>query len=378
LQKKIRPSAKEHLMPVIVVMEDDAIIRTLIVQLLTHQGFKVLDADNGRQGLDLVERHRPDLIITDVQMPGMTGFEVLDAVREHPALVAIPVILLTGLQERVYVRLGMTAGADDYITKPFEPGELLQAVNAQLMRSAGQSARQQVAVDSAVNGVLDELYERRLKPSLGNGWPTTTANASDETLAQATVLFVDMADYPTLTEQLSGAELTELVKTFYGSAGDTVSLFGARHMQFVGEGLLAVFVESNDTLSVKHGLRASRAALGLIDSAQRMRHYMQTRFADRQLPQFKVSVALHSGPVVLARIEDPLSGALAQILPVGEVVSATMLLQKQAQALDWSIVASQAMLASVLSMVTTGRRAAVVLPGRALPVQAAELLKVNA
>jgi DNA-binding response OmpR family regulator len=362
-------------MPVIVVMEDDVDIRALIVHLLTHEGYEVLAADNGIQGLELVEHHRPDLIISDVQMPGMTGFQVLDLVRQSPALCSTPVILLTGLQERVHVRHGMTAGADDYITKPFVPSELTLAVDAQLTRRAGQSARQQVAVNTAVNVVLDELYERRLEQQLGNGWPTAEGSAS-ETFAHATVLFVDMANYRALSEQLNSAELSELVKTFYGSAGDTVYLFGARHMQFVGEGLLAVFVESNDTQSVKHGLRASRAALGLIDSAQRMRHYLQTRFAERQLPQFKVSVALHSGPVVLARMDDPLNGAPTQILPVGDVVSATMLLQKQAQALDWAIVASQAMLASVEDMVKTGRHAAVSLPGRALPIEAAELLKI--
>jgi DNA-binding response OmpR family regulator len=368
-------------MAVIVVMEDDADLRTLIVQLLTHEGYEVLAADNGSQGLELVGHHRPDLIISDVQMPGMTGFQVLDSVRQSPALSATPVILLTGLQDRVHVRQGMTAGADDYITKPFEPSELTLAVDAQLTRRAGHSARQQVAVttavNTAVNVVLDDLYEQRLEQQLGTGWPAAQSSASDESFANATVLFVDMANYRALSEQLSGAELSELLKTFYGSAGDTVHLFGARHMQLVGEGLLAVFVESNDTQSVNHGLRASRAALGLIDSAQRMRHYVQTRFADRQLPEFKVAVALHSGPVVLARMDDPLNGAPTQTLPVGDVVSATMLLQKQAQALDWPIVASQAMLASVQDMVKTGRQAAVSLPGRALPVEAAELLKAG-
>lgn len=364
-------------MPVIVVMEDDADIRTLMVHLLTHEGYEVLAAGNGSEGLQLVESHRPDLIISDVQMPGMTGFQVLDSVRQSPALAATPVILLTALQDRVHVRHGMTAGADDYITKPFEPSELTLAVDAQLTRSAGQSARQDEAVTTAVKVALEGLYEKRLVQELGDGWPTAEGSASDETFAHATVLFVDMANYSALTEQLSGAELSELVKTFYGSAGDTVHLFGARHMQFVGEGLLAVFVESNDTQSVNHGLRASRAALGLIDSAQRMRHYLQSRFADRQLPQFQVSVALHSGPVVLARMEDPLNGAPTQILPVGDAVSATLLLQKQAQMLGWAIVASKTMLASVQDMVKTGRHAAVSLPGRLLPVEAAELLKIG-
>lgn len=367
-------------MPLIVVMEDDADIRTLMVYLLNHEGYDVLAADNGSQGLELIESHRPDLIISDVQMPGMTGFQVLEAVRQNPAVAATPLILLTALHDRTHMRYGMTAGADDYITKPFEPSELSEAVYAQLNRRGLQTARQDAAVKAALDEQqtkLTKLYEQRLLKELADRWPTAPGSATDEKFEHATVLFVDMANYSTLAEQLSDAEFSELVKKFYGSAGDTVYLFGAQHMQFVGEGLLAVFVENNDTRSVNHGLRASRAALGLVDSAHRMRHYLQTRFPDRQLPLFKVSVALHDGPVVLTRLDDPLSGRPAQSIPVGDAVSVTMLLQKQAQALDWAIVASKAMLASVKDVVKTGREAPVLLPGRPVPIEAAELLKSN-
>lgn len=372
-------------MPLIVVMEDDADIRTLMVYLLNHEGYDVLAADNGSKGLELIESHRPDLIISDVQMPGMTGFQVLEAVRQNPAIASTPLILLTALHERTHMRHGMTAGADDYITKPFEPSELSGAVYAQLNRRVLQTARQDEAVSTAVKAALDEqqkkltkLYEQRLFKELGDSWPTAPGSATDEKFEHATVLFVDMANYSTLAEQLSGAEFSELVKKFYGSAGDTVYLFGARHMQFFGEGLLAVFVESNDTQSVTHGLRASRAALGLVDSAHRIRHYLQTRFPDRQLALFNVSVALHDGPVVLTRLEDPLSGRPVQSIPVGDAVSVTMLLQKQAQALDWAIVASKTMLAGVKDVVKTGREAPVLLPGRSVPIEAAELLKASA
>ena len=87
-----------------------------------------------------------------------------------------------------------------------------------------------------------------------------------------------------------------------------------------------------------------------------------------------MNVALHSGPVTLARLQDPLHDVSAQILPVGDVVTATMLLQKQAYSLGWSIAASANMLRGVLGAVQVGRRAIVNLPGRSVALDAAELL----
>lgn len=105
--------------------------------------------------------------------------------------------------------------------------------------------------------------------------------------------------------KLSSTELSSLVRQFYNNAGDTVYLFGAHHMQFVGEGLLAVFVNSTDTDTVNSGLRASKAAVGLIDAAQRVQGFLAGQFPGRTLPRFEVSVGLNSGPVTLAKLEDP-------------------------------------------------------------------------
>ena len=111
-------------MALIVLMEDDAATRTLVTSVLRKDGHEVLAADNGRDGLALILQRHPDLVISDVQMPGLNGFEVLAAVRLDAAVATTPLILLTSLQERAHMRIGMTSGADDYITKPFRPGEL--------------------------------------------------------------------------------------------------------------------------------------------------------------------------------------------------------------------------------------------------------------
>jgi DNA-binding response OmpR family regulator len=371
-------------MPLIVVMEDDAGTRTLVASVLKKDGYEVLAAEDGEKGLQLVERHKPDLVISDVQMPGLNGFQMLAAVRQNAAIASTPVILLTSLQERAHMRIGMNTGADDYITKPFRPGELREAVVAQLNKRVMQATLQNMAVDAKVQAVvqhaLDEqknslakLYEQRLAKELSDRWPTGDGHTTDEKFAHATVLFVDMLNYATLAEKLTSAELSDLVKRFYGSAGDTVHLFGARHMQFIGEGLLAVFVDSTDTKSVNHGLRAARAALGLVDSAHRMRQFLEAQDAGRELPRFSVNVALHSGPVTLTTLQDPLHGTASQTLPVGDAVSATMLLQKQLQAMGWTVAASVQMLRSVTGAVKIGARALVELPGRSAPIDAAEL-----
>jgi DNA-binding response OmpR family regulator len=367
-------------MPLIVVMEDDAATRTLVASILRKEGFEVLSADNGLSGLELVRKNRPDLVISDVQMPTMDGFAMLQALRADPAIMATPVILLTSLQERAHMRIGMTSGADDYITKPFRPGELREAAAAQLNKRHMQAVVQTLAVEAAVQAALEDqkhhlsrLYEQKLASELSDKWPATDAASADERFSSATVLFVDVLNYAGLAEKLSSAELSDVVRKFYNNAGDTMHLFGARHMQFIGEGLLVVFVDSTDTNSVNHGLRAVRAALGLIDSAKRVQQFLNSRFSARGLPRFDVSVALNSGPVALAKLEDPLHGGV-QVLPVGDTVSATLLLQKQANKVGWQIAASVAMLRGVTGAVNTGGRALISLPGRTAALDAAELL----
>ncbi|RYY91712.1 MAG: adenylate/guanylate cyclase domain-containing response regulator, partial [Comamonadaceae bacterium] len=367
-------------MALIVLMEDDGGTRTLITSVLKKDGHEVLAAENGAEGLALVEAHKPDLVISDVQMPELNGFQMLAALRQNESIAATPVILLTSLQERAHMRIGMTTGADDYITKPFRPGELRDAAAAQLNKRTMHERLQGMAIDRAVQEALEEqrhqlarLYEQRLATELSERWPSAAGGAADEKFPSATVLFVDIPSYGGVAEKLEPAELTELVKKFYGSANDTAHLFGARHIQFIGEGVLAVFVDATDTQTVNHGLRAVRAALGLVEAGRNIQQYLATTYPDRQLPRFHANVALHAGAVTLTQLVDPLHGPTAQTLPVGDAVSATMLLQRQGRTVGWPIVASVAALRMVTGAVEIGRRALIELPGRSTPVDVAEI-----
>lgn len=124
----------------ILVIDDDAMMRRQITQLLAAEGYHTVEARNGREGVTLAAREKPDLVLCDITMPEMNGHRVLEAVRADTGIAHLPFIFLTGWGEREDVRTGMNLGADDYLVKPVEPAELLAAVKTRLKRhqSAGR------------------------------------------------------------------------------------------------------------------------------------------------------------------------------------------------------------------------------------------------
>jgi len=306
-------------MPLIVVIEDDSGTRLMVSQVLKKEGPQVVTAEDGMQGLALIRQHKPDLVVSDVQMSLMDGFEVLDHVRNDPAQAVTAVIWLTSLQDRSYIRLGMTPGADDYLTKSFAPQELREVVSAQLNRRGQADAMRTEVLDKAVRLALDQqrhkigaLYEARMVQALSEQWPDSKAAPGSDKFSSATVLYVDMRDPTLWTQALSSQELSEIVQLLYSSVGDTVYLFGAHSMQFVGDGMLCVFVDTADTDSVNHGLRAVPAALGLANATRRIDAHTQNQLTGHGLSKFSLGVALHSGPVAFASLDGLITAALAR------------------------------------------------------------------
>jgi DNA-binding response OmpR family regulator len=366
-------------MPLIVVMDDDAGTRMLVSQVLKKDGYEVMAAEDGAKGLALILEHKPDLVVSDVQMPEMNGFQVLEHVRGDAEIAATPIILLTSLAERGHMRHGMTTGADDYLTKPFTPMELREAVNAQINKLVRADVARTMAVDSAITTALGEqeqkimqLYEERLTSTLTKQWPDGGLVNDGQKFANATVLFAEIHQYAQWAQHLSSTELGDLIRQFYGSTGDTVHLFGAHYMQFVGDGMLCVFVDAGDTLSVNHGLRAVRAALGLKDASKRVSVFAKQKFADRGLPLFALTVALHSGPVAFTQLEG-MSGGSAQNAPVGDTVTAALKMFQGEPAIDWPLAASVQTMRQVTGAVRTGQRAMVKVAGRTHPLDVVEI-----
>lgn len=120
----------------ILIVEDEPSLRDNLRTLLELEGYEVVVTADGRQALLAVGQWQPDLVLTDVMMPLLDGYGLIQAMREDPRTAFVPVILLTARADRADVRKGMNLGADDFLVKPCPRDELLQAIQARLARSA--------------------------------------------------------------------------------------------------------------------------------------------------------------------------------------------------------------------------------------------------
>ncbi|HWD18014.1 MAG TPA: response regulator [Verrucomicrobiae bacterium] len=118
----------------ILVIDDKDDVRSFISMALTSFGFNIRQAHDGDTAIQMIVEEKPDLIICDVNMPGMDGYEILSAVRASSVTAAIPFILMTGLISPNGFRRAMIAGADDYLVKPFSPDDLVDSVMSRLVR----------------------------------------------------------------------------------------------------------------------------------------------------------------------------------------------------------------------------------------------------
>jgi two-component system sensor histidine kinase/response regulator len=130
---------------VILVVDDQADNVRVVGQLLAHAGFDVVPATSGHEGLNLAQGDPPDLVLLDMRMPGLNGFQVLNALQENVATRDVPVIFLTGDVERESLTRAFGAGAVDYITKPFMPDELLLRVRTHIELKQSRDALRRIA-----------------------------------------------------------------------------------------------------------------------------------------------------------------------------------------------------------------------------------------
>ncbi|MDO3642216.1 response regulator [Mucilaginibacter sp. L3T2-6] len=118
----------------VLIIEDNTDIRENVVEILDLAGYEVFDADNGKTGVELAQKHLPDIILCDIMMPELDGYGVLYMLNKNAATAVIPFIFLTAKAERIDLRKGMEMGADDYLTKPFDDIELLNAIESRLKK----------------------------------------------------------------------------------------------------------------------------------------------------------------------------------------------------------------------------------------------------
>jgi two-component system phosphate regulon response regulator PhoB len=126
---------KQQAKPLVLVVEDEAALVTLLRYNLEREGFEVIEARDGEEALLLAKERRPDLVLLDWMLPLVSGIEVCRQLRRLPETRAVPVVMLTARGEEADKVRGLDSGADDYVTKPFSPGELVARLRALLRRS---------------------------------------------------------------------------------------------------------------------------------------------------------------------------------------------------------------------------------------------------
>lgn len=167
----------------ILVIDNEAATRDVILEVLTLGNFNAITAGSGRQGIHLAQQHLPSLILCDIMMPDLDGYEVLCTIRQEPSTASIPFVFLTARSLRSDQRQGMELGADDYLTKPFTGAELLSTVTAQLDKRAKiqHQAVEQSSQISALQQQVKELYmlsehKEKLLENLSQGLRAPLAN----------------------------------------------------------------------------------------------------------------------------------------------------------------------------------------------------------
>ncbi|MDQ7029248.1 MAG: response regulator [Ardenticatenia bacterium] len=257
--------------PLLLVADDNHDMRAYLCHLLAPH-YRLIEAENGHQALELAREHRPELIITDVMMPHMTGHELLRAIRADEELARTPVIFLTakaGNEARVEA---LEAGADDYLAKPFDENELLARVR-NLLRARAQErqlAELNRRLEAKVAEQMAELIrtgelKRFLSPSVVEHVLSGTHHRLGLVQRRdVTILFVDIVGFTTLTSHLDPGTLIKLLNTYLREM--TAIAVAARGTvdKFIGDALMVLF-------GAPHGMSAREQAYSAVQAALSMR-----------------------------------------------------------------------------------------------------------
>ncbi|MBC5763314.1 response regulator transcription factor [Ramlibacter albus] len=320
----------------VLVIDDDPLQRMLASRTLADAGHDVHVAEDGQAGLEAIRERKPDLVVSDVVMPRMNGYQVVAAVRAEPAIAATPIMLLTTMAERAQVRLGMTSGADDYLGKPYRPQELVEAVRALLQRNRAHEAAAMSALkdrfDEALRAQQDALsfkYEWQLANELSARWERDTQGGeTHREFTGATLLLANLFE----ALQVRGEDAALATEAFQ-AVRDSLYLFGAVHVAPFGEDVFGVFDTAPDAPVPAH-VHGVRAALALQSAVA---HAIGSDVAQR------LSIALGEGDVALIPLYDPLHGDAGSAALPGAALRACLALRRFAVESGWRVAADAAL-----------------------------------
>jgi class 3 adenylate cyclase len=251
----------------ILVVDDQRTNAEMVSGLLRNLGYEVELALGGQEALDLVHTKGPDLVISDILMPGVDGYELCRRLRANTATALLPVILVTSAEQSERIK-GIEAGADDFLAKPVNWAELFGRVKRLLQIKALQDEIKHLntRLEQRVRDQVAQLERlSRMKRFFSRAVAEAIVAGGEELLEphrrEITAVFLDLRGFTSFTDRADPDEVLELLRAYHATLGQTVDEFGGTLEHFAGDGVMIFF---NDPIEVdKPAERAIRMALAL-------------------------------------------------------------------------------------------------------------------
>ena len=272
----------------ILVVDDTEDIRRLISIYLQLQGHEIQEARNGREALNLLDKHTFDLVLLDMMMPEVSGKEVLEYIKSSPALCHLPVVVISAANELRTVVQCIELGAEDFLPKPFDPALLFARVNASLERKRLRD-REQAYVQS--------LEDERIKAErlLLNVLPKPIADrllnerrVIVDRFAEVTVLFIDIVNFTDVTARVEPEEMVEWLNDVFSTFDELAVRYGLEKIKTIGD---AYMVAAG--LPVQRPDHAEAAAIMALNIRA-----LASRMTTPDGNPLLLRLGLHSGPVI--------------------------------------------------------------------------------
>ena len=278
--------------PCILVVDDEVKNVKLLEALLTPGGFHIEKAYNGQEALDRVGRIRPDVILLDVMMPVIDGFEVCRRLKNDPDTQFIPIVIMTALSQVEDRIKGKEAGADDFLTKPVDRRELMARIQSLLRFN--QAMIKKVTTLEQIQRRLSHFVPTSVARSVSENPNDTDFHQKEQDVS---ILFADISGYTRMSEALPQEQVSTMVETLFSCFIDCIHSRGGEIGSTAGDGIMVIF-QSDDPAD--HAIKAAQAALEFLQVTEQMeREPSSLALFDKGHEPIAVHIGIHSGSALV-------------------------------------------------------------------------------